>query len=355
MKNMKNITGMKMTGVKVAKKEALECLLDRIEKGPRESEEVAIVSAIGRVLSEDLAAVADDPPYSKSTVSGYLLLASGTALASFKRPMTFDLVGDIPDPSMAIELPLGKTVKVEIDSYMAIKRFMEGHYAVLKETEVERSDEVIHVIRRVEKHENIILQGSVRKVGNIIFRKRRTLNASDILVLAHQGILKVKVSRPPKVAVFSTGKELIAPGTTYKIGSKYDCNASCLSAMISKSGGLPLFYGIMPNDLLPFIKKIVEVVGKVDMVVLSGATRALGGYFMSDLIKGVSAYQMTNPVATLEAHRQAIISESFNIKPTLLGVIAMKPVICLSGEPEDIVDGFEAFVAPVLSHLLGEI
>ena len=260
---------------RIPNKEAVGHLLDLIEKPPCESETAPIVNAILRVLSEDAVAIIDDPPYSKSLVNGYLFLSSGSALASFNRPKTFDILGDIPDPSMSIELPLGKTVRVKEDSYMAIKRFMEGHYTVLKESEAEESGGVIQVTRFVDKYENISLQGSIRKIGNIIFRKGHRLQAKDIVTLADQGIIKMKVTRPPKVAIFSTGKELILPGTTYKVGSKYDSNASCLSALISQSGGLPEFYGIMPNDLLLLIKKMAEVIAKVDMVVLSGATHAL--------------------------------------------------------------------------------
>jgi len=333
-------------------KETVERFLGQIKKGALDAEEVPIASVIGRVLFEDVAAVMDDPPYSKATVEGYLFLVSGTALSSPKRPMTFNVLGDIPDPSMSIELPSGKAVRVKKDSYMAIKRFIEGHYAVLKTSEVKGSEEVIHVTHLVEKHTNIILQGSIRKIGNIIFKKGYTLQARDIVTLAHQGIPKVKVSRLIRVAIFSTGMELIAPGTPYRIGYNYDCNAYTLSAMVERSGGQPLFQGIMPNDLLPFIKTLAEVVKTVDMVVLSGATVALGGNFTSDLIKGASSYQITNPAAILEAHRRAMVETG--IRPTFLGIVATKPVICLAGEKEHIVEGFEEFVAPTMAYLLGK-
>jgi len=334
-------------------KESIDRLIALIKKGPYDTEEVSIPSAVGRVLSEDVSAVMDDPPYSKATTAGYLLLVHGTALASPKRPMTFNLLGDIPDPTMAIELPEGKTVAVQKDSYMAIKRFMEGHYAVVKESSVEVTGKLIGVTHLIEKHENIVLQGYIRKVGNTIFKKGHSLQVADIVTLAHQGIPKVKVSRPIKVAIFSTGKELIALGTPYKIGSKYDCNAYCLSAMIEKTGGTPLFQGILQNDLLPFIKILVEAIASVDMVVISGATTALEGNFTSDLIKGASSYGVTNPAAILEAHRRAAIETG--IKPIFLGMVATKPVICLHGNEEQIVEGFETFVAPVISHLLGRL
>ena len=112
--------------------EALNALLARIPKGPHAAEYIPIQKAVGRVLFEEVVAVMDDPPYSKSCADGYILLPSGTALASPKRPLTFEVQGDIPPPSSMTELPFGKALRVKNGSYMSIRRFLEAHYAVLK-------------------------------------------------------------------------------------------------------------------------------------------------------------------------------------------------------------------------------
>jgi molybdopterin molybdotransferase len=334
--------------------ELLKHFLAFLEKGPKEIEEILIANAVGRSVSPDVEAVMDDPPYSKSTADGYLLLSSGTAMASPKRPMTFESLGDIPAPSMAIELPPGKSVRVKNGSYMAIKRFLESHFAVVKEGDAHEADQMVYVTRLIEKHENIVLQGSVRKMGNTIFQKGHRLEAGDIAILGRQGIVKVKVAKPPKVAVISTGAELISAGTPYKIGCKYDANAALLSAMITTVGGLPISFGIVPNDTALLAKKLVEAASQAEMIVLSGAIYSGGGNWRSAVFRVAEGQQLPGlKVTSLDAAKKPVVSE-VNIEPTLIGMIAKKMVICLPGEQESLVEGFQKFAAPMIARLLGE-
>ena len=254
--------------------EILDAFLTFFPRGPREIEEIPIANAIGHVAYSDIEAILDDPPYSKAVADGYLLLASGTALASPKRPMTFELIGDIPAPSMAIELPPGKAVRVKNGSYMAIKRFLESHFAVVKAADAQESKNIVSISRLVDRHENIVLQGSIRKVGNTILAKGHQLQFRDIFTLAKQGIQKikvVKVVKRPNVAIFSTGAEILPAGTPYKIGCKYDCNLHGLSGMVTAVGGVPIPLGIVPTDLTLFAKKLVEAHAQSELIIFSGA------------------------------------------------------------------------------------
>ncbi len=333
---------------------ALEDLLKRIPTSePSEAEDVLIEKALKRVLFEDVVVAMDDPPYSKATVDGYVILASGTALASSKRPMVFDIQGDIPPPWSSMELPLGKALIVKNGSYMAIKRFFEGHYAVLKGSEANDISGKIYLTRRVEKHENISVQGAIRRIGNIIFKKGHRIRPKDIFTLASQGILKIKVTRMPKVAIFSTGDELLPPTAPYKIGYKYDCNSHGLAAMVEETGGLPVPCGVMPDLLSPFIKKLVQTTEGVDMVLISGGTAAAKRKFTVDLVTGAGAMGLTDPVEIAHALKQIIVAAE-SIRPTVLGIVEKKPVICLAGQPEEAARGFRLFVRPTLLHLLGE-
>ena len=86
-------------------KEALQSLLARLSFGSTQKEEIPIEEAVGRVLAEEVTAVMDDPPYSQATANGYVMLASGTALASPRRPITFEVQGDIPVSYTHLTLP----------------------------------------------------------------------------------------------------------------------------------------------------------------------------------------------------------------------------------------------------------
>ncbi len=316
-------------------------------------EEIPIEQALNRVLSQDVEATMDDPPYSKSLIEGYILLTAGTALSSPKRPLTFDVLGDIPPPSTAKALPLGKAFRVKSGSYLAIERFLEGHYAVLKLSEATEMDHKIHVVRFIEKYENIGLQGSVRRVGNILFNKGYRLRVEDIFTLANQAILKVKVACPPKVAILSIGNDLLSPTGPYKINYKYDCNAYGLAAMINASGGHAISHGIMSNLLPPLIKKVVELIDEVDMIILSGEIIAAQREFAVDLILGACAAGMTDALEIAHTQKAAFLADD-TIRPTVMGIIKKKPIICLPGEMEAVIEGCCLFAQPMIGHLLGE-
>jgi molybdopterin molybdotransferase len=337
-------------------KEVIKNFLAYIPAGPRETESIPIDNAVDRVLSEEVTAMMDVPHYSRSTTDGYLILASNTALASPRRPITFEVKGEIPPPSQSVELPLGASLKVKNGSYMAIKRFLEGHYAVLKESDtVVEMVGKISIARRVEKHENIVVQGSTLKNGNILFPKGHRIRSGDIFTLASQGILKVSVAKPPKVGIFSIGNELLPPTIPYKIGCKFDCNSYGLSALVSKVGGIPVFCGIMPDRLTPLAEKIIKTVSKeeVDMVILSGGTAAGGRKFTVDLMNGAGTIGLSDPEAIVDRMKWAVIAAE-DIRPNVLGILEKKPVICLAGQPTQAAHGFRHFAWPVISYLLGE-
>ncbi len=333
-------------------KKAIDSLLGFVPKGQTGTEAIPISDAVGRVLAKTVEAVRDDPPYSRSTVEGYLLLASQTALASSRRPITLEVIGDIPDPSMSIELPLGKTVRVKNGSYMAIKRFSEGHYAVFKASDVTDMGSKISVTSRIEKHENLVLQGSVYKTGRVLFEKGYRLRSKDIFVLASQATLKVTVAKPPQVAIFSTGNELLAPTEPYRIGCTYDCNSYGLSAMVRESGGVPQFFGIMPDRLSVFTEKLAQTIKEADMVIVSGAMTVGGRSFIIDLLQGAAVIGLVNPDVIADLRQQTIVAAD-GIKPHILGMIEKKPVICVGGKPEQAAQGFRLFARPTITHLLG--
>jgi len=336
-------------------KEALKSLLAHLPFGKTQTEEVYLEEAVGRVLAEEVAAIMDDPPYSQATADGYVMLASGTALASLRRPITFEVQGDIPPVSSAAELSEGRALRVKNGGYMSIKRFLEGHYAVLKESETKEISGTVSVARRIEKHENISVQGTFLKTGNTIFGKGYRIHSRDIATLAGQGVLKVVVAVPKKVALFSIGDDLLSPTKPYKIGYKYDGISYGLAAMIKAAGGLPDFRGIVPCQLTPFARKLSQAISEkeVDIVVMSGGTSAEGRPFTVDVVNGAGIVGLSDTEAIVESMKCVVVAAD-KISPNVLAVIGKKPVISISGQKEDAAQGFRTFVRPVISHLLGE-
>ena len=336
-------------------KEALKWFLQRIPFETTAIEEISIENAVGRVVAEEVTATMDDPPYSTATADGYVLLSPGTALASPTKPVTFKIMGNIPPPSQAMELPAGQTFTVKAGNYMAIKRFLEGYYTVLQKEGAFAENNQLRVPCRLEKGVNLSLQGSVRKAGNIIVGKGHKIQTRDIFMLANQGILSIKVVNvsPPKVVLFSVGDDLIIPTESYKINFKYDGNAYGLPAMVKAAGGIPFWDGIVSPKLPLLIPKVVQALEDANLVIIAGT---VGISFMVELIQTIAVMDLTDAdEKTIHFAKQAAIVFLEKTRPTVLGLIKGKPVICLLRESEQAEKGFDLFVGPVISHLLGEV
>jgi molybdopterin molybdotransferase len=319
---------------------AAEAFLALVPKGPLAAETVPLQSALNRVLAVDLSAAIDDPPYSRSIMEGYVVLTSDAASASPDRPVTLEIAGEIPVGSgEAKGLRAGKALGVTTGSYIP-----EGDYSVVKGWDVKKSENRIELTKPLSKNENIEIGGGDRKKGGVLLKKGRRLGAADLFLLASQAILQVPVAKRPKVAIFSSGNEVIPPTEPFKIGSIWDCNGYGLSALVEEAGGVPLFKGIVKDDFDLFSKKIKEALQEADMVVISGGTAIGGKDFTVDLVNAAGA-----PGAVVKGVPMR------SGKPIVLGVAGVKPVVCVAGHPPEAARGFNLFGKSAVSRLLGQV
>lgn len=318
---------------------ALESFLALVPNGPSGAEQVPLLRGRGRVLAVDVIAAMDDPPYSRSIIEGYLVFSADAASASTERPVTLEVAGELPvGAGEAKGLAPGKALKVTTGSFIPA-----GDHAVAREWDVEKSGSQIRLTRPLKRDENLEVQGSDRKKGALLFQKGRRLTPADIFVLAGQGVLTVSVAKQPRVAIFSSGNEVIPPTESFKIGFIWDCNSYGLSALIEEAGGVPLFKGIIKDDFDLFAKKLKDALGDADMVVISGGTAIGGRDFTIDLVNAAGA-----PGAVVKGIPMR------SGKPIVLGVAGIKPIVCVAGHPPEAARGFHLFGRPAVERLLGE-
>ncbi len=319
---------------------ALDQFLAVVPQAASGMEKVPLSSARGRVLAADLTATLDDPPYSRSIMEGYVLSAAEAATASAERPVNFQVIGEIPvGSSEAKGLGKGKAMRVTTGSFIPA-----GDFAVVKQWEVTREGDQIRLTRPLGKNENIETQGSERKKGSLLLAKGHRIAPADIFLLASQGILEVSVAKRPRVAIFSSGNEVIPPTEPFRIGAIWDCNSYGLSALVEEAGGVPLFKGIIKDDFDLFAKRLKEVLAEVEMVVISGGTAIGGRDFTVDLVNAAGA---PGEVVKGVPMRSG--------KPLVLGAAGNKPIVCVAGHPPEAARGFNLFGRPALARLLGEI
>jgi len=319
--------------------DARHVFLSRVEKGPLGVEKISILSSSGHILAEDIVAKMDDPPYARSIMEGYLVSPSDISGASKENPVSLGVAGDIPVGSgEARGLVSGKALSVTTGSYVPF-----GDYSVIKKWEVQGQGDQIVIDKPAAKGENIESEGCERRKGDVLFTKGTRIQGSDIFLLASQGILEVEIARAPRVAIFSSGNEVISPNEPFKKGAIWDCNSYGLSVLIEEAGGVPVFKGIMKDDFDLFSEKVKEALEGVDMIVISGGTAIGGRDFTADLLNAAgSPGTLVNGIPMRSG------------KPIVLGVSGSKPILCVAGHPPEAARGFTLFGSPMVDHLRGE-
>jgi putative molybdopterin biosynthesis protein len=175
-----------------------------------------------------------------------------------------------------------------------------------------------------------------------LLRRGARIGSREIGMLAASGLARIEVVRRPKVAVLSTGDELVEPGNPLKPAAVYDSNSAIIAAAVSEAGGEPLTFGVLPDDAVILEKTVREALAVSDMVVLSGGTSKGAG----DLSHRVVS-RLGKP--GILVHGVALKPG----KPLCLAVVDDKPVVVLPGFPTSAIFTFHAFVAPVIRARAG--
>src|SRR5437588_127374 len=176
----------------------------------------------------------------------------------------------------------------------------------------------------------------------VFLRKATQLGSRESAMLAACGIDRVQVFRKPRVAVFSTGDELIAPGNKLKPAAIYDSNGPIVAASVAENGGEAVSYGIVSDDAEAIEATLREALAECDMVVLSGGTSKGAGDLTADIVG-----KLGKP--GIVAHGVALKPG----KPLCLAVVDGKAMIVLPGFPTSAMFTFHDFIVPVLRRMSG--
>jgi molybdopterin molybdotransferase/putative molybdopterin biosynthesis protein len=214
---------------------------------------------------------------------------------------------------------------------------------MIEQTElIEDGSPRIELRRATAPGQFVSYAGSDIARGETLLRRSTRIGAREIGMLAACGLDRIEVVRRPKIAVLSTGDELVEPGKPLKPAGVYDSNSAIIAAAIAEAGGEPLMLGVCPDDAVALEKAVREALAASDMVVLSGGTSKGAG----DLSHRVVS-QLGKP--GILVHGVALKPG----KPLCLGVVGDKPIVVLPGFPTSAIFTFHAFVAPVIRARAG--
>jgi putative molybdopterin biosynthesis protein len=310
---------------------------------PRETEHVPLSQALRRVLAATVIASVDVPGFDRSSVDGFAVQAADTAGAGEQTPKHLRLNGDVLTPGFVPQAPVGAGRASLIATGGMVPRGADAVVMVEHTRIVEAGGETQVAIRRpAAPGQFIAWAGSDLARGETVLRAGRRLTSREIGMLAAVGCATVAVHRRPRVAIISTGDEIVAPGEPIRPGAVYDSNAAILAAAVEEAGGIPHLLGIGADDEAVLSRLIAEGLGACDVVLMSGGTSKGAG----DVCYRVLArYQDPGIVVHGVALKPG--------KPVCLAVTGGKPVIILPGFPTSAIFTFHEFAAPVIRALAG--
>lgn len=310
---------------------------------PLGAETVPLSQALGRVMARTVIADVDVPGFDRSSVDGFAVRADDTAGASERQPRRLALNAEILTPGTVPVITIQPGTATLIATGGMVPRGADA-VVMVEHTETHEEDDAtfIDVRRAAASGQFIAFAGSDLARGETVLRAGQLLTSREIGMLAAVGIATVEVWRRPRVAIISTGDEIIAPGKPIRPGAVYDSNAAIIAAAVEEAGGISKPLGIGPDDEILLSRLVDEGLAAADIVVMSGGTSKGAG----DLCYRAVAL-FNDP---------GIVVHGVSLKPgkpLCLAVTGGKPIVILPGFPTSAIFTFHEFVAPVIRALAG--
>jgi len=325
--------------------EARSLLFEHIDF-PRRTEKLSTVDALGRVTAEPAYSPHALPSFRRSTMDGYAVRAADTYGASETLPAILSVIG---------EVEMGKASQLAISKYAAAVVHTGGMIPGIADAvvQIEHTQQVdpahskafpfeIEVYKAVAVGQNVLQVGEDVQQGVEILPGGHHLRAQDLGGLLALGITEITVARRPRVAIIATGDEVIEPGANPMPGQIRDINSYTVAGQTRNAGGIPVLFGIIPDDFA-VLKAVAETaIQENEMVVMSAGSsvsvRDMTVRVMEQLgVPGV----LFHGVATRPG------------KPTIIGVAAGKPLIGLPGNPVSAMVQYAMFGTPTIYRLQG--
>ncbi|MCL6472296.1 MAG: molybdopterin molybdotransferase MoeA [Firmicutes bacterium] len=315
--------------------EAREIILSKIDR--LSTEEVPILDSLGRVLDEDIISESNIPPFDNSSMDGYAVRSEDTAGAWPAGPVELKVLGNLA-AGYVPESSIGKGEAIRI---MTGAQMPEGADAVVMVENTEKTNGGVLIFTPVKPGENVRFAGEDIRVGEVALRRGKKITPGDIGMIASVGKARVKVVKRPKVAIITTGDELINIDEPLAPGKIRNSNAYSIAAQVIDTGCIPLMIGIVRDakeDLMAKVRQAIEE--SADMIITTGGV-SVGDYdFVKDIIKQAGE----------------VVFWQVDMKPgkqLAFGIIKEIPVISLPGHPTSSMVSFEQFARPALLKMSG--
>ena len=322
--------------------EALSIILGHVDA--LRPEQLPLLEANGLVLAEPVVASEHIPPFRNSAMDGYAVRAGDTALATVHQPVMLRVIDHVPagsTPRMSIKG--GTAARVMTGAPMP-----DGANAVVRFEETTEHDqaygaplhvEAIGICRPARPDDNVRQAGEDVVAGTEVLAIGTRLRPPELGMLAALNRQVVAVHRRPRVAILSTGDEIVDVGPPLRPGEIWNSNSYTLAAMVQRWGAVPQVIGVARDDVHDITDRLAAI-HNADLIVTSGGV-SVGDY---DLVKEV--LQAQGEVSLWEVRMKPG-------KPLAFGHLAGRPLLGLPGNPVAAAVSLEVFGRPAIFRMLG--
>jgi len=244
-----------------------------IDRSPLGGESVGLGAALSRVLAADVVAPVDAPPFDRSNVDGFAVRAADTAGAGDGAPKRLMLNAEVVACGVAPAIEVTPGTATAIATGGVIPRGADA-VVMIEHTELIEAEvaPAIELRRAASSGQLVSYAGSDIARGETLLRRGTRIGSREIGMAAACGMAELDVVRRPRVAVISTGDELVPPGAPLNPGRVYDSNGAIIAAAVAEAGGEPLALGAVADDAAALERAIRDALATCDIVLLSGGT-----------------------------------------------------------------------------------
>ncbi|MHA1143582.1 MAG: molybdopterin molybdotransferase MoeA [Candidatus Helarchaeota archaeon] len=296
---------------------------------------INVDSALRRVVAKDIHSRVNIPHFERSAMDGYAVRAEDTFGCSQTNPARMQIIDQIQ---------IYETSQKEVHSGTAIQvatgsPIPKGANAVIKIEEAEEENGQLEIHFPTVPGKHVMKLGEDVKKGDLLLKKGHALRPQDLTILISSGIIEIPVYKQPRVAIISTGSELIEPGKTPKIGQIIETNSCLIKSYTELYGGVPIKRGIIQDDK-DILKNALHSALDADIVVFSGGT-SVGERDYLPLILQEEGEILFHGVSMRPG------------SPIAVGKVQDNLIFCLPGFPVSTMIAFEVFTGPTIRKMQG--
>ncbi len=305
-------------------------IIQKLKVNPKK-ELINLQNGNSRVLARKIEVKIDVPPFNRSAMDGYAVIADDISKASETEPIYLKVVEEIGAGDVSNHvIEFGEAIKIATGAKMPM-----GSDAVIMEENVEYEEGKIRIVTPIIYNNDVALKGEDLKQGELIISEGQILGPHHLSVIASAGYSEIEVYKKPQIGVIITGNELVEPSTKLTPGKIINSNKFALKGVIEDSMAVAHIKHC-PDDIKKLILAVEEAVDKYDAVITTGGTAISKGDLIIDIVKDLGSVPI---------HGVSIKPG----KPFGFGIIKQTPVFMLSGYPVAVAVQYDIFVRnPIL-------